>query len=138
MPIICDPTQTFKVVLAADENKDPQPAFLCRTLTMRQWREAAKLHDAAYRADTKDPDVVADAVLAALRPLIVGWENVSDPDKKEIPFAFEKIEDVLIIDEAFELLSKAWKGQKPTVDEQKKSDSPSGTNTAGPAATAPE
>lgn len=134
MPIICDPGQTFKVVLDGDKNKSPQPAFIIRTLTMRQWREAARLHDATFGGDNKDPDDVADRLLVALKPLLAGWENVPGCDAKN---DLDKLQDAMTIHEMFELLDKAWQGQKPTVNDLKNSGSPSGLATAGPAATAP-
>lgn len=126
MPLAADPNQTFKVILDSDAGKDNPPAFLCRYLTLRQWRQAAKLYDAFFAADTKQPDAMADKLMELIGLLVVGRENMPD----------SHLEDLLTVYEARELMSKAFGGQRPTAEDKKKLSLPSEPSTENPAAPA--
>jgi hypothetical protein len=123
MPFAADPNQTFKIILPTDAGKTPPPAFVCRYLTMRQWRQAAKLYDATFDTTDKDPDSVCDKILAVLALIVAGRENLPNA----------ALEDLLTVYEARELMDMAWAGQRPGFEDKKKLSSPSDTVTENPA-----
>jgi len=125
MTLAADPKQTYKVVLDHDKDAFPPPAFVCRYLTLRQWRQTARLYDEFVAVRDKDPDNFADKLVELLGQIVVGSENVG---AKELP-----IEETLTVYEAVELLQKAWAGQKPDFEDKKKLSLPSDTSGESPA-----
>jgi len=104
MPIGLDPNQTFKIVLETDKDKDPQPCFVYKYLTSRQWRDLAAMEDLVDRA--KSAVEIFDKSIEAISTGLVGWENMAGQDAAEIPFDQEKLADLLTLGEVQELFQK--------------------------------
>lgn len=111
MPRSLDPGSRVVFVLAsdADKPKASQPRFIGRTLTVRQTRDLVAAMEELRSAD----DAVAqiDAATDAVETLIVGWENMVDPDTGEaIPFSSDALADILSLDEMIEIMSNMADG----------------------------
>lgn len=127
MPFVVDPLAIHRIVLAVDESKSPQPAFLYRHLSFRKFAELEALRASIGKED------LAESIrkqFAALSDGLLGWENINDPETGEpIPFGPEKMPDLLTISEAQEILMKRLTGAVPSVDDKKKLPSPSESGT---------
>ena len=123
MPFVVDPGAIHRIVLAADENKTPQPAFLYRHLSFRKFAEFEALRSSIGKEDLSES---IRKQFAALADGLVGWENLVDPATGQpIAFDAEKMPDVLTISEAQEILMKRLTGAVPSVEDKKKLPSPS-------------
>jgi len=116
------PGQTFEVSLEADKDKSKKnrPVFIMRVLTCNQWRSLAKMHDDFFVADESDSLAKAFEII---KKCLVGWKNVG------VDFDFAVLGDLVSMPQVTELMQLAV-GQRPTDDDRKKSDSPSGSGTA--------
>lgn len=133
MPRCLDPNSAFDLVLSGDEGKpvDDRPFFRFRPFTVGQWKRALVELSKIERLDESDPDAMGEALAAAcglLRGSIVGWGNMYDEsnvpegaDAPAIDFDPAKLEDVLALDEAMELVQRLTKGQTITLEDKKKS-----------------
>jgi len=128
MPIAINPDSTFKYVLFSDRGKENKPAFILRYLTSRQWRKIAKMSEDFETSGGAEK--VLDKALDVIKSCLVGWENMS------IEFNFDKIEDILVPVEITELMQAAI-SQMPTVEDKKKLDSQSPSDTGSSAANVP-
>lgn len=123
MPVCCDPRKRLPLVLDADKDASPTPTFVFRYLSGRRFMELADMQEAALAANTTR-DALA-AIYNAIRVGLVGWHNVMDPDAAEpTPLAYDpaRLEDVLSVSEAKELLDKLATSSRPSEDDQKKSE----------------
>ena len=103
MPIATDPENTFKIVLEGDKGKEPEPGFVYRHLTARQWGKVCDAHQNLEKC--KDDQEIIDLVFGVCRIGLVGWENIIEPATgKPMPFEPDRLEDVLAITEATELM----------------------------------
>lgn len=68
MPRFLDPEFKLRMVLAGDLNKNPQPAFFARTLTIGQKMQIQKTIEEA----PSSPEPWIDVLMMCL----VGWENM--------------------------------------------------------------
>lgn len=129
MPLALEPNELFEIILKSDKDKprDQQPRFIYRYLTGRQWRNVARIQDKLE--ELKNADQVVDKVYEAATTGLVGWVNINDPQSGPITFDTEKLEDVVGIIEAQELIIKLMK-QSPVLSDKKKLDSPSDSDTA--------
>lgn len=132
MPRALDPSATFKVVLEADLNKVPQPAFIYRYLTGAEQLEFAMMTDSIKEAKKAEgPGPLMDEIFRKAQLGLVGWEKMTDPATgKKIPFAASKLNAVVSMVEAQELIGQVFEiSLKVPVDIKKKlgSQSPSAT-----------
>lgn len=129
MPIAIDPLQKFKISLSSDIDKPEaeRPAFIYRYATGRQWLEA-KDFDRKIKEAKSDKDMPFDTIsdlFDKLRFKLIGWENMNDPETGEpISFNPAKLEDILTMSEAFELLGLCLQ-QRVSEDDKKKLESQS-------------
>ena len=129
MPLALDPEQTLKIILDSDKDKEAsvQPLFVYRYLTGRQWREVGRTRDTLESA--KNADEVADKVYLIASTGLVGWENMVDPTNgKPIEFDTDRLEDIIGLHEAQELIVKILQ-QSPTMEDKKKLESQSDCST---------
>lgn len=138
MPLVLEPDSTYEYVLSNDAGKpkEKQPTFIFKYLSSRKWRELARLSD-KFDKDTAgdEGDAAMDAVFEAIKMALVGWRNMTWPDGKEVEFDPDKLEDILMPDEAIELMQAAV-SQLPTAEDKKKLDSRSTSSTDRSARTA--
>lgn len=129
MPLVLEPDSTYEYVLSCDKSKpeEKQPTFIFKYLSSRKWREVAKLSDTFDKDDSGETAI--DAVFEAIKKTLTGWKNMNEPNGQEIKFDAGKLEDIVTPSEAMELL-RAAVSQMPTVDDKKKFDSQSTSNTA--------
>lgn len=129
MPIAIDPLQKFKAVLLSDRDKSEgeRPAFIYRYATGRQWLAAREFDQQIKNAKTDNEmpfDTIAE-LFDKLRFKLIGWEHMNDPDTGEpIKFDPAKLEDLLTMTEAFELLGLCLQ-QRVSDSDKKKLESPS-------------
>jgi hypothetical protein len=127
MPLAADPNATQRIVLAADESKNPQPAFVYRVLTYRKWSYLQSLMD---NLKNESADTAIKKQFTALADGLIGWENMTDPETGH-PAVFDpdRIPDMITMMEAQEILMKRLQGSVPTIDDKKKLLSPSASGT---------
>ena len=128
MPLALDPHQTFTIVLESDKDKpaESRPCFIYRYLTGRQWNKVPRLHDTLE--DSAGADDVTDKMYQAASTGLVSWKNMIAPNGEQIGYEPDKLQDILGIIEAQELIAKLLK-QHPSLDDKKKLDSPSQSST---------
>ena len=101
MPLSIDPNATFRIVLDSDQGKDPEPAFIYRYLTGKEWRKLARLTEEMAQPSgiTESLDKIYEAVLIGFH----GWENITKFGKE---FKDCTLEDLLSPAEAQEIIAK--------------------------------
>jgi hypothetical protein len=123
MPIAIDPQTRIPVVLDSDKDKENPPTFYVRPLTMREMRSADSI-DERVQAAAKVPGEDTYAPLVdGIRMGLVDWAYITGLDGKPIPFSLESIEDVLSIEECFELMRKIIHSASLLREDKKKSES---------------
>jgi hypothetical protein len=107
MPISCEPGEPIRLVLPADQNREPQPSFRFRALTVRESRKLsrieAQVNNISRASDPADADRLIDTLVETLRSHLGGWE-LWDADGEPISYNPERIEDVLTLAEMLILL----------------------------------
>lgn len=122
MPLALEPGEPFAIVLECDKDKSPQPRFLYRALSCREWRVAAKA--SAAMTDASNGADALDQLFGILQAGLLGWENMTDPQTGDkVPFNPADLDTLLIIPEAMELMEKIMEGARPDSDAKKNSDS---------------
>lgn len=141
MPLALEPNETFEIVLDSDKNKpqESQPRFIYRHLTCRQWRQFVKFGDKlkelkneAGEAGEAILDKMMDRIKEKATTNLVGWVNMIDLQGQPIPFALDKFEDIIGLDEANELIAKL-ENYRPSLEDKKKLDLQQDYNMAGSA-----
>ena len=97
MPLCLDPSATFEGCLDSDRHlpDDARPAFVFRAMPARAFREFAKLGRLTReQMEAMGGEAVWDALFAALDGALVSTRHCGAP---------ESLEDLLTIDEAWEL-----------------------------------
>ena len=138
MPRALSPHETFEVWLEIDSQtpKAKRPIFICRHLTTR---EARILADLDSHLDTSSVESAVTGLYDAVWEHLAGWRNMVHPDTDEqIPFARDRIEEVLNPADARELLLCLIAGTSPTEVELGNSESPSFSSMGGSAKSAAE
>lgn len=135
MPIAIDPSSRLPIVLESDEGKENPPTFYVRPLTMRETRYADTI-DQRMRDALSGGDPYA-VLIDGIRTALVGWTNITGLDGNAIPFDLEKIEDVLTIDECFELMRRLIRAGSLSKEDKKKSESQPSSGAINCASTAP-
>ena len=124
MPLATDPNQTFEVVLISDRDKpeNEQPAFIYRYSTGRQWRAANEFRQKinAAKDDSEMPFDTLDELYAMISNRMIGWRNMKDPDTgDDLPFDISRLDDILTLPEAFELLALKLEQRVNEMDKKK-------------------
>ena len=130
MPLSLSPNRHYRHVLSGDrdDSKTRLPTFVFKYLTSDRWMQVSELSD-RFDKGTGGPEVMA-LVFEAIRATLVGWENLIDPETdKEIPYDPDKLEGLLTLHEATELMQVAV-AQSPTLEDKKKLRSRSRSSTA--------
>jgi len=137
MPLACDPNQTFRVHLDSDADKpdESRPDFEFRFLTGREWKACVTVDDRIEGAE--NAVAILDDVLDLLRPLLVGWRNMTDRTGRPMPFDKAGLEDLVNPAEAWELLGKVMGHNRLDGDDLGKSASQPPTGSDGSASPAP-
>jgi hypothetical protein len=134
MPLAADPTATHRIVLLADRDKAPQPAFVYRYLSYRQWIALSQFQEGLAAMDAADAIRQQEHWLTAG---LVGWEHICCPDTGQpLPFDPQRLLDVITITEAQELIGQRMLSNIPDLETKKKLSSPSdcGTESSAKAA----
>ncbi len=117
MPRFCKPDVKYKVVLDEDVNADPQPYFLCRSVSMDEHQKIAETIDRQSVDTVKE---YFESNISALMLVLVGWKNIIDPKTDtEVKFSEDAIKKVLTAREVMELLRKAMFNDAVSIDEKK-------------------
>lgn len=136
MSLAADPNQTYDYVLESDRQlpKEKQPVFFIKFLTTRQWRQLVELREKIKSATTV-PEI-NEMVIGQVKPNILGWKNIKNADGTENVFAPEKTEEVLSVNDMYEMMSAEANRQtldpeaKKKLELQSLSDSDSSVKTA--------
>lgn len=136
MSLAADPNQKFEYVLKSDREleKEKQPVFEFRYLTVRLWRKMVTLSNEFAAA--KGSAEIVDAAVNINREILAGWKNVKDANGNEITFDIEKLEDILVPGDITELAG-AGLLQSADSEDKKKLDSPSPSDSDSSAKDAP-
>lgn len=128
MPLILNPDSTYDVVLSTDRDKPAgeQPVFVFQYLSGRKWKKIAELSDAFD--DSKNSFDTINLAFDAIRVGLTGWRNMIDPSGTEIPYDPKLLDEILTPDEAVELMQAAV-SQGPSLEDKKKLDLPSDSDT---------
>jgi hypothetical protein len=122
MPRALEPGVKRFVVLPYDRAKPEaeQPRFFYAAQNLHKSAKIARLMDETQKA--KDSEAVHESVIRSLQEIIIGWENLVDPETgKQIPFSADKIPEVLTMADANELIGEVFKSNVVEPDDQKKS-----------------
>jgi len=137
MPITLDPQTTYPVVLATDRAKKHPPTFIYRYLNGRQWKKLAAVSDDLDQMITGVGAI--DAVYRIIEVGLVGWENLNN--RADEPIIFDKdhleLDEILTPAEAVEIM-QAIMAQTPSIDDKKKLESPSPSDSDRSAKVAPD
>jgi hypothetical protein len=122
MSLAADPNQTFEYSLEADMQlaAKQRPVFLIKFLTTRQWRQLVEFREKLKGITSGEEMNIA--VIEQVKPYILGWRNVKDSAGQNVQFAPDKIEDVLSIENMYELISAENNRQFLTAADKKKLD----------------
>lgn len=123
MSLAADPNQTFEYSLVEDMKlpQEQRPVFLIKFLTTRQWRQLVEFREKIKNITSGEE--MNMAVIEQVKPYIRGWRNVKNPDSGEaVSFSPDKIEDVLSIENMYELISAENNRQFLTAEDKKKLD----------------
>ncbi len=128
MPLALEPNETFEIILESDKDKprETQPRFIYQYLTCRQWRQIARVQDEIEQQ--KDADAIMDKIFSAATTNLIGWVNMVHPQSGPIPFDANKLEDLVGLAEAQELIVKLI-SQRPSPEDKKKLDLQPGSDT---------
>ncbi len=135
MPIATDPTQRIRIILEADKDKKPQPAFIYTPLTVRQFRIVSEVNDRL--AGISDLNQMMDRITECVKIGLVDWENIQNPmDGTPVKFDVACLEDILTMPEMQEMI--AQRTTYFSFEDKKKLPSPSDSDTEKSANAAPE
>ena len=136
MPIACDPNSTFILVLKSDESKPAasRPGFIFRYLTGRQWKGIDEIQRESGKTETNTEGY--DRLIDGIKTALVDWRNMTDRDGRAIEFDPSKLDDILTLAEAWELLFGILANTSLQKEEKKNLDSPSDSSTEPSAAIA--
>jgi hypothetical protein len=126
MSLAADPNQTYEYSLEADMSLpvEKRPVFFLKYMTTRQWRQHVEIREKIRQAKTVIE--IHEMVINHVVPNIKGWKNVKGCEgTQDLPFSADKVEEVLSLDDIYELMSAEGNRQKLTADDKKKLDSPS-------------
>lgn len=135
MPITLD-LKTYDYVLESDREKpkDKQPAFICKVLSTKKWRELARINDNLDDIDGLDKQLgqMIDIIMIG----VSDWRNMVN-GQGPIEFNQENLEDILTFGEVAELM-QCVVHNGITIDDKKKLEPQSPSDTGPSANPAPE
>jgi hypothetical protein len=136
MSLACEPNATYEYVLRSDKDKpvEKQPAFIFSYVSARRWKELCGIYAEFDKSKTGKEGI--DKAIEFIHLTLVGWKNIFSIEGVEIPFAPDKLADIVSMPEVMEL-REAVMAQGVSAADKKKLDllSPSGTDSS--AKTAP-
>lgn len=129
MPLATRPNQKYEVVLSTDVDlpKEKQPVFIFRYLSIKKWEEIANL-DTAFEV-AADPVMMVDIAFQAIEKTLCGWRNMRTPAGEEIPYNPKELKAMVSMLEIIELMQAAV-AQRPSLEDKKKFDLQSDSDTA--------
>ncbi|HSZ58507.1 MAG TPA: hypothetical protein VK797_22765 [Tepidisphaeraceae bacterium] len=112
MPLSCDPTETFPVVLITDQAKpeETRPTFLARFVTRREAKRIQKLEEELRSQSARLSNEESEAKLdEALGIIYMGWKNLTDREGKPVEFKRDEngipnFDDIIDLVDKYELL----------------------------------
>ena len=118
MPVLLSTNRSFPIVLDSDKGLDPEPRFLVKAFSVAMTENAL---ETMQKITEGGGAVVAKLAMECLVGVVVGWENMIDPETNE-PIAFhrDRLASVLTLPEAMEILTKALQGNQVSEIERKK------------------
>jgi hypothetical protein len=125
--IAIDPNETIRIVLQMDAANPLPPTFIYRFLTMRQQRQVDRwISDKDEDGKPKNGDQYYADVLSAAAEGLAGWENIpGNPEFGSVP-----LDDLLTLEEIWELILARNEKQTLTIVDKKKSSSRAASGTA--------
>jgi len=123
MPILTDPRAKIEYILKSDRDRpaNDQGVFIFKILTAALWKKVAAHSDAFDKSQTGAETL--DCAIAVIKEVLVGWRNL------KLDFDLNKIEELLTPAEITELMQASIAQQIITVEDKKKLDSPSPSDT---------
>ena len=128
MPLVLDPTETFDVVLRGDQASPAPATFVFRYMSAREIGKTAQLDDAEKLRASRDTAKVIGMLIQAVAMNLTDWRNVRDRSGEAIPFAPERLDEILTVGELWELFYSARRQSKLSVPEKNASASQSPGN----------
>ena len=125
MPIYCDPSAEYGIVLDSDKDKTNPPTFYYRPLTMSETEMIGTVYDEWMNGKTQPTIKEQMAVVrGSVTTGLLRWENLNDRDGNPIPYDPSLIGDLLTPTEAIQdLLPKIMTASTLSHDDKKKSES---------------
>ena len=116
MPKLLEPSQRFAVVLESDKDKpqETQPVFWALAVSARDGIALLEKIKTLAGQDNADAEV-----FKILEGYIVDWSNMTPPSGDPIPFDKAKFQDLLTVEEAWELLRLIRNNNHLTIEEKK-------------------
>jgi hypothetical protein len=140
MPIINDPRIKREYILKSDRDRpqQEQTVFLLATLAVDKWKELASAYDRFSNSEVAcDGPQMIDEAVNGVKLILTGWRNFV-VDSKEITYQPEAIERYLAMTEIVELLTAGVAQQTLTIEDKKKLDSQSPSDSDKDVNAAPE
>jgi len=119
MPLATNPNATYKIVLSTDTYlpEEERPVFIFRYLSATEWQQITKLSDKFDQLSNTEK--MLNLAFEVIEKIMVGWEKMIMPDGKKIPFDLAKLQSMVTLQEATELMQAAI-SQRPNIDDKKK------------------
>ena len=129
MPLATRPNATYELVLSTDAHlpEDKRPIFVFRYLNIIEWEEIAVLND-KFESSLNTGEMI-NLAFEVIEKTLCDWRNMKTVSGKVIPYNPEKLKSMVTLQEATELMQAAV-SQTPSLEDKKKSDSQSDSNTA--------
>jgi hypothetical protein len=120
MPLFLEPGQKYPIVLDCDADKpaESRPTFYAKSQSMRGQQRVGEVLDMWTNNAELTVKELFDETVAVLGEVLVGWKHM---DRE---YSVDALRDVLMYQEARELLRKVMFNQHITADEKKSSESP--------------
>ena len=129
MPIAVDPNARIRFVLSTDKGNDPEPTFIIKNLTARDYGVVNEICDKHLAGDKPDP---TKYILETIAFALTGWENLKGFDNAVIGYSKEAAMefDALLTPAELKELLDAVMDQGARLEDKKKLESPSESDTA--------
>lgn len=121
MPLFLEPGQKYPIVLDCDADKpiESRPTFFAKSQSMRGQQRVSDVLDMWNANPEPTVEELFNATLEVLGEVLVGWKHMGGKE-----YSVDALRDVLMYQEARELLRKVMYNQHITADEKKSSESP--------------
>lgn len=142
MPICLDPkTSTYELWLDSDAEKEPRPTFVFRPESARdghRWGVLCEMTPEELRREDGAEAAARSLLFRLIEITLVGWRDLTTPSGETVPYDAARLDELLTLGEAKELIEKIRAHNRVTYDEKKASPSPSRGDSGSPAPDASE